>query len=95
MYVNLAKHWGLEEDWAKHFSGKSMRCGGVSAASGNSVRDGVLAGHGGWLQRESLRHYDLMMEGERTHVSDALNDRLGAIMESWRSHAELERPVGR
>ena len=77
----------MEEDWASHFSGKSVRCGGVSAASGNSVRDGVLAGHGGWLQRESLMHYDLMMEGEGTNGSDALNARLGAIMESWRLQA--------
>ena len=60
-------------DEALQFSAKSLRCGGVSQAAGEAVRDGVLQGHGGWLQRTSLRHYDLMRESEGLCVSGALN----------------------
>ena len=84
MYQGLAAFWKKEPTWAAQFSGKSMRCGGVSAAAENGIRDGVVQGHGGWFQRESLRHYDLMQESERNCVSDVLNSRLDAIMQSWR-----------
>ena len=62
----------ISADKAGMFSGKSMRCGGVSAAAAEAVRDGVLQGHGDWLQRQSLRHYDLMRESETCEVSAAL-----------------------
>ena len=39
----------------------------------NFVRDGVVQGHGGWLMRESLVHYDQIRKGERRDVSRALN----------------------
>lgn len=58
---------------ARRFSAKSLRCGGTSAAAAEAVRDGVLQGHGGWLSRASLIHYDNMMESERPLVSTTLN----------------------
>ncbi|MFB0956116.1 MAG: hypothetical protein QMB43_04070, partial [Alistipes putredinis] len=58
---------------ARRFSAKSMRCGGTSAAAAEAVRDGVLQGHGGWLARTSLVHYDQMMESEKATVSATLN----------------------
>ena len=45
----------------------------MRSAAGLAVRDGVLQGHGGWLTRQSLRHYDLMKPGEKALVSAALN----------------------
>jgi len=62
----------LSEEEAKKFSTRSLRSGGVSSAAAECVRDGVVQGHGGWLARESLRHYDQMKENERTGVVDAL-----------------------
>lgn len=81
LYKGLARHKGLDEEWAAHFSGKSMRCGGVSEAAGAAVRDGVLQGHGGWLQRQSLVHYDLMRPSERGDVSSAIGARVQAYVE--------------
>ena len=51
LFMGLAETGVISVDEAKMFSGKSMRCGGVSAAAAEAVRDGVLQGHGGWLQR--------------------------------------------
>jgi hypothetical protein len=72
LFMGLAETGVISADEAGMFSGKSMRCGGVSAAAAEAVRDGVLQGHGGWLQRQSLRHYDLMRESETCEVSVAL-----------------------
>jgi hypothetical protein len=73
LFMGLAVRGLMSAAVAKEFCGKSMRCGGVSAAAALAVREGVLQGHGGWLQRQSLRHYDLMRECERSGVSKALN----------------------
>jgi hypothetical protein len=72
LFMGLVETGDLTEEEAKEFSGKSMRCGGVSAAAAEAVRDGVLQGHGGWLQRQSLRHYDLMRDSEQCLVSSRL-----------------------
>ena len=48
--------------------GKSCRCGGVCSAAAEAVQDGVLQGHGDWLTRQSLRHYDLMKPSEKSLV---------------------------
>lgn len=63
----------LTMEEARAFSAKSLRCGGTSESAAQQVRDGVKQGHGGWLSRESLRHYDLMTKGEETAVSKALS----------------------
>jgi hypothetical protein len=80
LFVAVAENGRMTMDEALQFSAKSLRCGGVSQAAGEAVRDGVLQGHGGWLQRTSLRHYDLMRESEGLCVSGALN----AAVERWR-----------
>lgn len=72
LFMGLVETGDLTVEEAKEFSGKSMRCGGVSAAAAEAVRDGVLQGHGGWLQRQSLRHYDLMRDSEQCLVSSRL-----------------------
>jgi hypothetical protein len=72
LFLGLAEDGFMSQQEARDFSGKSMRCGGVSAAAAEAVRDGVLQGHGGWLQRQSLRHYDLIRESEKCLVSSAL-----------------------
>ena len=61
----------LEE--AKRFSAKSLRCGGCSEAAAQGVREGVTQGHGGWLSRTSLIHYDLMKKSEATLTSMSLS----------------------
>ena len=63
----------ISEQEARAFSSKSLRCGGVSESAAQAVRDGVIQGHGGWLQRQSLVHYDIMRPGEQADVSRALN----------------------
>jgi hypothetical protein len=73
LFLSLADIGKMSADDAKQFSGKSCRCGGVSAAAGNEVRDGVVQGHGGWLMRESLVHYDRITDKEAPFVSRALN----------------------
>ena len=73
LFLGLAEQGHMSVEDARMFSGKSCRCGGVSSAAGLAVRDGVLQGHGGWLTRQSLRHYDLMKPGEKALVSAALN----------------------
>jgi hypothetical protein len=80
-YLELAAQGHMTEEEARAFTSKSLRCGGVSEASGNCVRDGVLQGHGGWLHRQSLVHYDLMREGERCDVSNALSKAVGAWLQ--------------
>jgi hypothetical protein len=70
----------MTEEEAKAFSSKSMRCGGASEAAANTVRDGVIQAHGGWLQRQSLVHYDVMRPSERTDVSRALNAAVGKFL---------------
>jgi hypothetical protein len=79
LYLELAALGLMTEEEAKAFSSKSMRAGGMTAAAGEAVRDGVIQGHGGWLHRQSLVHYDLMRESERSDVSAALN----AAVASW------------
>ena len=82
MFKELAKAKPelLTAEDAEKFSTRSMRSGGVSSAAAECVRDGVLQGHGGWLARESLRHYDQMKEKEKTVVGDALGK---AISKCW------------
>jgi hypothetical protein len=63
----------MTEEEARAFSSKSLRCAGVSEAAAQAVRDGVVPGHGGWLQRQSLVHYDVMRPGEQADVSKALS----------------------
>ena len=60
----------LEE--AKRCWAKSLRCGGCSEAAAQGVREGVTQGHGGWLSRTSLIHYDLMKKSEATLTSRGL-----------------------
>jgi hypothetical protein len=79
-YLELAVQGHMTEKEARAFSSKSLRCGGVSAASAECVRDGVLQGHGGWLHRQSLVHYDLMRDGERCDVSKALGKAVGVFL---------------
>ena len=50
----------IDEATARNFSAKSLRCGGVSQAAAEEIRDGVTQGRGGWQQRASLVHYDAM-----------------------------------
>ena len=73
LFIGLAEQGHMAMEEARQFSGKSCRCGGVSSAAGLAVRDGVLQGHGGWLTRQSLRHYDLMKPAEKALVSATLN----------------------
>ena len=80
-YMALAEQGHMSEEDARSFTSKSLRCGGVSAASGECIRDGVLQGHGGWLHRQSLVHYDLMRESERCDVSKALGKAVGAWLQ--------------
>lgn len=77
----------LSMEEARKFSAKSMRCGGTSAAAAEQVRDGVLQGHGGWISRQSLISYDLMMESEKTLVSQELNS---AVVYARKLHEEDE-----
>jgi hypothetical protein len=81
LYVQLASTGKVTLEQARQFSGKSMRCGGVSAAAGLAIRDGVLQGHGGWLSRASLIHYDGMTPGEIPEVSRALNAEVARWLE--------------
>ena len=60
-------------DEAKTFSAKSLRCGGCSEAATQGIRDGIVQGHGGWLSRTSLVHYDFMQEHEKTLTSSRLS----------------------
>ena len=73
LFLELAGLGLMTEEEARAFSSKSMRAGGVTVAAAEAVRDGVIQGHGGWLHRQSLVHYDLMRESERSDVSAALN----------------------
>ena len=52
----------------------------MSEASALCVRDGVLQGHGGWLHRQSLVHYDLMRKNEQCDVSRALGAAVGSLI---------------
>lgn len=79
LFLELASLGLMTEEEARAFSSKSMRAGGVTVAAAEAVRDGVIQGHGGWLHRQSLVHYDLMRESERSDVSSALN----AAVASW------------
>ena len=83
----------LSSEEAEKFSTKSLRTGGVSSAAAECVRDGVLQGHGGWLARESLRHYDQMKEGERTSVGQALGKAVERLFGEGRGLGE-QREVG-
>lgn len=78
LFLDLAEGGHLTEAEARAFTSKSLRCGGVSEATAQCVRDGVVQGHGGWLHRQSLVHYDMMREGERCDVSLALGRAVGA-----------------
>jgi len=77
-FLELAAAGHMTEGEARAFSSKSLRTGGVTAAAGACIRDGVVQGHGGWLHRQSLVHYDQMREGERNDVSLALGKAVGA-----------------
>lgn len=79
-FLELAAAGLMTEEEARAFTSKSLRCGGVSQASAEAIRDGVLQGHGGWLQRQSLVHYDLMRPGESSDVSRALNRAVGKFL---------------
>jgi hypothetical protein len=81
LFLNMHKAGLISEEEARAFSSKSLRCGGVSQAAAEAVRDGVFQGHGGWLQRQSLVHYDVMRASERPDVSTALN----ASIDRWMS----------
>jgi hypothetical protein len=72
IFIGLAEQGVMDMEDALEFSGKSCRCGGVTASAAEAVRDGVLQGHGGWLQRTSLRHYDVMKDSEKGLVSQTL-----------------------
>ena len=85
--MHLAEMGKMDMEQARKFTGKSMRCGGVSEAAANAVRDGVLQGHGGWLCRASLVNYDLIKDGEREDVSHALNTALEAVKHSARGQS--------
>ena len=80
LFMHLAEQGHMDAEEASQYSSKSLRCGGVSEASALAVRDGVLQGHGGWLSRQSLIHYDGIQESERHVVSGALNE----AVEAWR-----------
>jgi len=73
LYVGLAVAGAMSMEEALAFSAKSLRCGGVSEAAGQAIRDGVTQAHGGWLVRQSLVHYDLARPDEAFDVSHALN----------------------
>jgi hypothetical protein len=80
LHVALGNLHGWERSWGTAYSAKSLRCGGVTEAAAAAVRDGVLQGHGGWLQRQSLVHYDLMKPSERMLVSGTLNSLVGGFL---------------
>jgi hypothetical protein len=79
LFKQLALEGAVSQDLAENVSSKSLRCGGVSAAAGLAVRDGVLQGHGGWLHRTSLIHYDQMTEAEGPLVSHKMNEAIGRL----------------
>ena len=85
LFVSLGVYLGQGEECGKSFSGKSLRCGGVSEACTSAIRDEVVQGHGGWLQRQSLRHYDLMRPEEKGLVSETFNQRVDSFLRSWPS----------
>ena len=63
LYVGLAIAGEISMEEAMEFSSKSLRCGGVSQAAAEAIRDGVTQAHGGWLIRQSLVHHDLAKSG--------------------------------
>ena len=90
--VTLAKETGeqpLTVQEAEAFSAKSLRCGGCSAAAAEGVRDGVTQGHGGWLSRVSLKHYDLMQKGEETLTSSRLS---AAVWAAFKARKTTDPP---
>ena len=56
LYIGLAVSGGMTMEEALAFSSTSLRCGGVSQAAREAIRDGVNQTHGGWLVRQSLVH---------------------------------------
>lgn len=80
----------LSKEEAQTFSAKSLRCGGTSESAAQQVRDGVKQGHGGWLSRESLRHYDLMQRSEETAVSKALSAAVTRLRKERQGQGEQE-----
>ena len=81
LYVGLAVVGAMGMEEALAFSAKSLRCGGVSEAAGQAIRDGVTQAHGGWLVRQSLVHYDLARPDEAFDVSHALNGATAKCLE--------------
>ena len=69
---------------ASVFSAKSLRCGGCSAAAAEGMRDGVTQGHGGWLSRTSLKHYDLMQVNEETLTSTKLSKAVWTALQAMK-----------
>jgi len=53
-FMGLADAGVIDEATVKNFSAKSLRCGGVSQAAAEEIRDGVIHGPGGWQQRTFL-----------------------------------------
>ena len=80
LYVGLAIAGEISMEEAVEFSSKSLRCGGVSQAAAEAIRDGVTQAHGGWLIRQSLVHYDLARPDEAFDVSHALNEATSKCM---------------
>ena len=78
--MGLADAGIIDEATARNLSAKLLRCGGVSQAAAEEIRDGVTQGHGGWQQRVSLVHYDAMRPTEALDVSRALNAALARCL---------------
>ena len=72
LFMGLADSGVIDEATAKGFSAKPLRCGGVSQAAAEEIRDEVTQGLGGWQQRTSLVHYDTIRPTEALDVSRAL-----------------------
>ena len=85
LFVGLAVKGVISMEEALAFSAKSMRCGGVSQAAAEAIRDGFTQAHGGWLIRQSLVHYDVARPDEAFDVSHAMNAATARCMEEFKS----------
>ena len=63
---------GVVDEGTANLLAKSLRCGGVSQATAEEIRDGVTQSHGGWQQRTSLVHYDAIRPTSALDVSMCL-----------------------
>ena len=48
LFMGVADAGIVDGATAKGFSARSLRCGGISQAAAEKIRDGVTQGHGGW-----------------------------------------------